>query len=99
MAYSTAASSAACATPTAHAAIPSRPASSADSAMEKPWPSAPSSRSAGTRAPSSSTCAVTDPRMPIFFSGLPKPRPGVPFSASRALIPLAPSSEVRTIRV
>jgi len=77
VAYRTARSSAAWATPVAHAAIPSRPASSAASAIENPRPSSPTSWSRGTRAPSNSTWAVAEPRIPILCSGLAAVTPGV----------------------
>ncbi len=88
---------AACASPTAHAAMPSRPESSADSAMVNPWPSSPIRRSTPTRAPSRSTWAVVDALNPIFRSGRAAETPGVSAGTSSVEIPCGPSSDVRTM--
>ena len=54
--------------PTAQAAMPSRPASSALIAIRKPVPSSPTSRSTPTRAPSKAICATGEERSPIVCS-------------------------------
>jgi hypothetical protein len=98
-AYATASSSAACASPTEHAAMPSRPEFNADSAIRKPSPGAPSSRSAGTCASSNSIWVVGEPVRPILRSGGAAVRPGVAASTSRHEMPRPPSGAVRTIVV
>ena len=45
---------------------------------------------AGTRHFSNTSSTVGEPRMPIFFSSFPTLKPGVPFSTTNALMPLAP---------
>ena len=67
-AYARAASYAACAIPTACAAIPMRPPSSVAIATAKPLCSSWSSRSGPTRAPSSTRSAVEDELRPSFSS-------------------------------
>ena len=49
--------------------MPSRPASSAASAIEKPRSCSPTRFPAGTWAPANRICAVAEPRMPILCSG------------------------------
>ena len=75
----------------------SRPPSSPAMAMRKPWPSSPSSASAGTRASSKITWRVGWAFQPIFFSCAPKERPGVSFGTSKQEMPSGPSPPVRTI--
>jgi len=60
-------------------------------------PSSPMSRSAGTRAESSTTWAVGEACMPIFRSGRAAESPGVSPAASRQEMPRGPSPEVRTM--
>ena len=61
-------------------------------AILKPSPSGPSMLAAGTRQSVKISSTVGEPRMPIFFSSLPTANPGVPFSTTNALMPLAPLS-------
>ena len=72
-----------------------RPPSSPRMAILNPSPSAPIRLATGTRQASKLTTAVGCERQPIFFSALPKPRPGVPFSTRTELIPPGPSPPVR----
>ena len=85
--------------PVATAAIPSRPASSADSATCIPRFSSPISWAAGIRAPSNSTWVVTSQASPIFFSGAPKLMPGVPSGTMNADRPRFGSGAVRAKRM
>ena len=77
--------------------MPSRPLSSAASAIPKPCPSAPIRRSAGIRAPSSRICAVWLEFTAILRSGAAAESPAVDASASRQVMPRGPSSDVRVI--
>ena len=83
----------------ATAAIPSRPASSAESATCMPRPSSPISCAAGIRAPSNSTWVVTSHARPIFRSGAPKLMPGVPSVTRNADRPRLGSGAVRAKRM
>ncbi len=85
--------------PVATAAMPSRPASSADSATFMPRPSSPIRFAAGIRAPSKSTWVVTSQASPIFFSGVPKLMPGVPSGTTNADRPRFGSGAVRAKRM
>ena len=69
-----------------------RPASSTCIVFTKPWPSAPSSWSAGIRQFSNSTSLVSLARMPSLSSFLPAVMPGVPFSMMNAEMPLVPAA-------
>ncbi len=80
-------SSAAWATPVAHAAMPSRPASSAVRARPNPSPSAPISDPAASLADSKCICAVTELRMPILCSGAAAATPGTSAGTWKQLIP------------
>ena len=71
--------------------MPSRPESSAASAMPNPSPSSPTRWPAGTRADSKIICAVAEDRMPILCSGSAADTPGVPAGTCRQLIPWARS--------
>ena len=66
-------------------------------AMEKPCPSSPIRLATGTRQSSNVTMAVGCDFQPSFFSGAPKPRPGVPFSTTRQEMPFGPLPPVRTM--
>ena len=68
-------SSAHCAPPSEHAAMLMRPPLSADIAILKPWPCAPSMADAGTRTSSRITWRVGCAFQPIFFSFGPNVRP------------------------
>ena len=59
-------------------------------ATMKPMPSRLITFSAGTRQSLNTNSRVADERMPIFFSFLPKVKPGVPFSTTSALAPRLP---------
>ncbi len=86
-------SKAACAPPSEHAAMFSRPPLRPFIAMPKPVPSPsapPSIASAGTRTPSRITWAVGWACQPIFSSSAPKLSPGVPFSMTKAEMPRGP---------
>ena len=83
------------AAPSEQAAMLTRPPSSPRMAILNPSPSAPIRFCHGTRQPSKVTTAVGCERQPIFFSGLPNARPGVPFSTSTELTPAGPSPPVR----
>ena len=74
--------------PNACAAIPIRPPSRVCMAILKPWPSLPSMFSLGTRQSVKISSYVEDPRIPIFFSLVPKVKPGVPFSTMKEVISL-----------
>jgi hypothetical protein len=76
--------------PTACAAMPMRPASSTPIAIAKPWPSLPSTFSAGTRTSWNSISQVADARMPSFGSVLPRTTPGAFISTRNAVTPLGP---------
>ena len=67
-----------------------RPASSTCSVLMKPWPSSPSSWSAGTGSPRKITSLVSLARMPSLFSFLPAVMPGVPCSTMKAEMPAMP---------
>ena len=71
--------------------MPSRPASSAASAIESPWPSAPISRSASISTPSKCIDVVVDAVRPIFCSGSAAVSPGVSAGTRKQLIPREPS--------
>ena len=85
--------------PVATAAMPSRPASSADSATRMPSPSSPIRCAAGIRAPSKITWVVTSQASPIFFSGAPNDIPSVPSVTMNADRPRRGSSPVRAKRM
>ena len=70
--------------------MPMRPASSTCIALTKPWPSSPSSWSAGTRQSVNTTSLVSLARMPSLFSFLPGRMPGVPRSMMNAEMPRLP---------
>ena len=91
-AYPAAHSSAACASPVATAAMPSRPESSAEKAMGRPWPSAPIRASAPISAPAQLATAVGMACRPIFFSGRPNDSPSTAPGARKHETPLAPSA-------
>ena len=67
-AYDLASSSAACATPTACAAMPIRPSVSVRNAAESPFPGSVRRFSAGTRQSSKLIPVVSDARSPSFSS-------------------------------
>ena len=73
--------------PTAWAAMPMRPPSSAAMAILKPSPSAPRRFAAETRHPSNTNSAVSEARSPSLSSTLGTRNPGVPFSMRNAEIP------------
>ena len=85
--------------PVATAAMPSRPASSAESATFMPAPSSPMRWAAGIRAPSKMTWVVTSQARPIFFSGAPKLMPAVSAGTMNADSPRRGSSPVRAKRM
>ncbi len=64
-------------------------------AIRNPTPSPPTSRSAGTRAPSNAICATGDERRPIVRSAACGTMPGVAASASRQEMPVGPGPPVR----
>ena len=76
----------------------SRPPSSPFMAIRKPSPSLPMRLAAGTRQSSKITAAVGWLFQPIFFSRLPKERPGAPFSTTMQEMPSGPSPPVRTMQ-
>ena len=84
LAYATAASNAACAIPSAWAAIPIRPASSEDMAILKPSPSSPSMLPTGTRQSWRKTCVVAEALIPSFFSFGPHLIPNRQYSTRNA---------------
>src|SRR5918992_5445101 len=92
-----AASNAAWASPTPHAAMPKRPESSDASAIRKPVPSSPSRRETGTWQSSNDNAHVGDDRHPILSSFLEPRNPAVPFWTRNALIPFADASPVRAM--
>ena len=59
-------------------------------ATMKPMPSRASMFSLGTRQSVKTSSRVAEARMPIFFSFLPKVKPGVSFSTMKAVAPRAP---------
>ncbi len=75
--------------------MPSRPPFRPLIAIRKPSPASPSSRSAGTRTPSSTTWRVGWAFHPIFFSFGPNDSPGSSRSTRNAEIPRGPSPPVR----
>ncbi|MNR35661.1 hypothetical protein D3C85_1535230 [compost metagenome] len=76
--------------PTHRAEICRRPLSSTRMDVLNPLPSSPPSRAlAGTRQLSNTTSLVRAPAWPIFLSGLPMIRPGVPASTRKHEIELA----------
>ena len=89
-AYATASSHAPAAIPTAWAAIPMRPPSSAPMAILKPMPSPASRFPTGTRQSSKTNSAVSEARRPSLSSTRGTPNPGVPFSIRRAEMPWCP---------
>jgi hypothetical protein len=94
-AYAMATSRAACARPTATALIPSRPESSAESAIAMPWPGSPTSRSAGRGTSSSRSAAVCEAVRPIFSSGRAALKPGRSGVRWKQETPREPSAAVR----
>ena len=74
-----------------------RPPSSPIMAMRKPSPSPPTRLATGTRTSSKLTCAVGCECQPSFFSCAPKLTPFMSFSMTSAVMPLGPSSPVRTM--
>ena len=96
LAYAVAASSAACASPVAAAAIPSRPESRAAIAMAMPWPSSPTRRSASTGVPLKTTCRTVSQARPILRSGGANSIPAASAGTTKQDSPRLPSSEVRT---
>src|SRR5713101_6034452 len=91
-AYLTVSSSAPCAKPTACAAIPIRPPSSALSAIFSPCPSSPSRFSTGTTQSFSKISTDGDERCPILSSWRPTRNPANPGSTKNAEIPLPPAA-------
>lgn len=73
----------------------SRPPSSPRIAIAKPPPSVPSRADAGTRTPSKFTIAVGWQLHPIFLSGFPKDRPGLPEGTIKQEMPFGPAAPVR----
>ena len=67
-----------------HLAIPIRPPSSVCIAIGNPLPSTPSRFSFGILQSSKISSYVDDPRIPIFFSLVPKEKPGAPLSTINA---------------
>ncbi len=90
LAYFTASSRAAWATPTDWAAIPIRPLSRPVMAILNPSPSLPSKLSFGIRQFSNIRSTVSDARRPILSSIWPTLIPVVPWGTRNALIPLCP---------
>src|SRR5260221_201435 len=91
-AYFTVSSNAPCAKPTACAAIPIRPPSSALSAIFSPCPSSPSRFSTGTTQSFSKISTEGDERCPILSSWRPTRNPANPGSTKNAEIPLPPAA-------
>ena len=89
-AYGTAASSAACARPSASAPIEIRPPSRIVRNVRKPLPSSPRRLPAGIRAPSNRSSPVADAWSPSFSSSRPTENPGVSAGTMNALISAAP---------
>mmetsp|Transcript_1151 Transcript_1151/g.3226 ORF Transcript_1151/g.3226 Transcript_1151/m.3226 type:complete len:239 (+) Transcript_1151:88-804(+) len=87
-AYVAATSSAACAMPSACAAMPMRPPSSVCMAILKPSPGSPSIAALGTAQSSKMRFAVDDPRIPSLSSGAPTEKPGASRSTRNAEMPL-----------
>jgi hypothetical protein len=81
--------------PTQLAAIVTRPLSSVCIAILKPWPTSPSSASAGTRTPSNDSAAVAWPRRPSLPLISVASKPGVSVGTRNAETPRGPSSLVR----
>ena len=65
-----------------------RPWSSEYIAISKPWPSSPIRFSAGTSTFSKKSSPVEPAQMPSLFSWSRDVNPGMPFSSTKALIPL-----------
>ena len=78
--------------PRACAAIVMRVWSRVRSAILKPSPSSPTSRSAGIAQSSKYSSRVGEPLMPSLCSGAPNVKPGSPSSSTKAEIPFAPAS-------
>src|SRR5258708_4040295 len=91
-AYFTVSSSAPCAKPTACAAIPMRPPSSALKAIFNPCPSSPRRFSAGTTQSFSKISTDGEDRCPILSSCRPTRNPENPGSTRNALRPFPPPS-------
>ena len=87
-------SSAACAMPTAWAAIPIRPPSSVASAIRIPWPGSPS-RSPGVS--SNARSAVEEEFRPSFSSSRVTAKPSAPARTTNAL--MRSSSRAKTMNV
>ncbi len=79
--------------------MPSRPASREDSAIDRPWPSAPMRWSAGMRTPSKRSMVVCEAVSPIFRSGRSALRPGVSAGTRKQEMPRERSSLVRAMTV
>jgi hypothetical protein len=79
--------------------MPSRPESSASSAIESPLPSAPMRWSAGITTSSKLIVVVCEPLRPILCSGGDDVRPGVSAGTWKHEMPRAPSSDVRASTV
>src|SRR6266446_7808409 len=90
-AYLMVSSSAPCASPTACAAIPMRPPSSALSAIFNPCPSSPRRFSTGTMQSFSKISTDGDERWPILSSCRPTRKPEKLGSTRKALMPLPPA--------
>ena len=79
-----------CASPTPWDATPKRDSSNVLRVTIKPVPSFPIRFSLGTWQLWNTNSQVEEQRMPIFFSFLPKVKPGVSFSTISALAPREP---------
>src|SRR3954465_1243530 len=94
--YDAARSSAAWASPVAAAAMPSRPESSAESAMDMPCPGLPTIRPASPSAPSKLTWRTVSQERPILRSGAPNEMPSVSAGITKQDSPLLGGSPVGT---
>ena len=90
LAYLTARSKAPWAIPTACEATPGRDLSKVFIVIIKPIPSLSRRFSLGTLQSVKMSSLVTEARIPILSSFLPKVNPGIPFSKMKAEAPLAP---------
>ena len=93
-AYDVASSNAACAIPTAWAAIPMRPPSSVRSAIDMPLPGSPS-RSAGVS--SNTRSAVEDEFSPSFSSSRVTAKPSAPARTMNALMRSSSRANTRIV--
>ena len=92
--YRAAASSPARAIPTQAAAIEIRPSPAPTGRSCSPRPPRRAGWPTGTSAPSKTSSAAGQARIPIFFSCAPNRNPGVPFSTRNAVIAFGPARRI-----